>query len=135
MNMMNGLKVQFGVHYTDGGANVGFTHNLKNGGSGWSYEARRMMVQYKNAAGHEAGTDMTYDRVAKKCDVSLAARFNFADHNLAMKVNNAGTAQFLFGWRQNANITGVLGTKVSLGQLGKGRIDSFPLSMQFTCKY
>lgn len=117
-----------GLHYADGGANLGFQHNFKNTPSGWSHQGARMMVQYKNAAGNEVGTDAQYDKVNKKMDIALATRLNFDDHSLGMKVNNTGVAQLLFGWKQNASCTGTVGTTVNLSEFGKGRLSGFPLS-------
>ena len=42
--------------------------------------------------------------------MDLAVRLNLNDHNLAMKLNNGGVAQFLFGWRQNSAMNAQVGT-------------------------
>lgn len=96
---MNGLKVQLAKHYYDGGANLGFKHSFMNAPSGWTHTGGEMMVQYKNAAGHEVGSWAVYDKANKKMTTTLAARLNLQDHDLAMKVDNSGTASFLFGWK------------------------------------
>jgi hypothetical protein len=87
-----------------------------------------MMVSYKNANGNEVGTYAHYDKPAKKMTMALATRLNFADHSLAMKVNNSGVAQFLFGWRQNSATLAQVGTSVNLADAANGRIKGFPLS-------
>lgn len=68
------------------------------------------MFQYKNAAGHEVGSQMNFDKQNKKTTMTLAARLNMQDHDLAMKVDNSGAAQFLFGWKQNSAVNAQVGT-------------------------
>jgi len=65
-----------------------------------------MMVNYKNAAGHEVGSMGQFDRATKKITCDLALRLNCTDHNLGMRVNNSGVASLLFGWKQNSAVTG-----------------------------
>jgi len=110
MNMMSGLRVQLGSLYSDGGANIGMQHNLKHSASGWAHEGGRCYVNNRNSAGHEVGSAIVFDKLNKKIHMDLAARLNLNDHTLAMKLNNGGVAQFLFGWRQNSAMNAQVGT-------------------------
>lgn len=133
--MLNGLKVQVGGHYTNSGANLGYLHGFAKTPSGISHLFAGFCAQYKNAAGHEVGTNMFCDTQKKSVFIETAARLNLGDHNLAMKVNNGGVAQFLFGWKQNSAVDAQVGTKVNLKDFAGSRLSSFPLSMQFNMKY
>lgn len=107
---MSGLRVQLGSHYTDGGANIGMQHSIKNSASGWAHEGAKCFVNNTNSAGHEVGSAIAYDSINKKMHMDLAVRLNLTDHTLGMKVCNTGVAQFLFGWKQNSAMNAQVGT-------------------------